>query len=635
MYWRDTKTRGPQHNCKKCKRREKVTEKKRILFPNAVMRTEGGCVTPQGDYVQIHFADLSGQIDINGLCLVKASEPEFNLATSSTLQISRPSKFRNKGEVLIRDEREGRVENRTEETEEFRPENADVIDERIQAINNALRLGPMKHTVNARQKNTRSRTSVERLTFSKDWMVYCTSMRPAKEEEKAWRETLPDSYTSVAYIYRPSQFAQGIGLAVSEHIGTGGELQPLTSEYRGYRKVVEQRRTQMILHGPMLYVDNPYRYINEADIGWEKILAMAFLKSTEKNYAAMKEYRFVILEIAPEVGEVFDLPVSGQLRDCLEPVRQPGGILDSADTVLSEDDTPESEPKKTAPLYTYRRNTKRRESASWSGGEPGDDRVKEEVVEEEVTSPEELPDPFREEKTKHPDVIVFQQFGRRFHYVHTAYWQEETQRWSVKILQQKDVDEGAIDGLTPEPLKVPDELRHATLEENPVDPRLILDMCLNPSVPRPPLPHPRIAQFNESDLEYLLACGQSLTMAVDLLDGFEQARAAAAAWYAQRFVVDLVGVFGPIIKSVRLIRGDVAVVELVAAPETGAEAWAAFSGVGAYTLWVDGGTLKERVLPGGASRSGVLGPATFAEPLEQHGWRRKQKVKLPTGACSP
>ena len=589
------------------------------------MRTEGGVVTPQGDYVQINFADLSGQIDINGLCLVKASEPEFNLATSSTLRISRPSEFRNKGEVLIRDEREGRVEVRAEETEEFRPKEADVIDERVRAINSALRLGPIKHTVNAKRKNKRSRTSVERLTFGKDWMVYCTSMCPSQEDEATWRATLPESYTNFAFIHRPSQFAQGLGLAVSEHIGVRGKLQPVSSTFHGFKKSEEQRRIQMVLHGPMLYVDDPYRCIDEAEIGWEKILAMAFLKSTEKDYAAMKEYRFVILQIAPEIGEVFDLPVSGMLRGCLEPVRCSDTRPESSKTVVSEDDPPNSEPNKTAPVYTYRRKTKRRESASWSGGEPGDDRVKEDVVEEEVTSPEELPDPFREEKVKQPDVIVFQQCGTKFHYVHTASWQEETQRWRVKTLRQKDVDEGAIGGIVPKPLEVPAELEYEPLEENPVDPRLILDLCLNPSIPRPPTPYPRFNQFSESGLEHVLACGQTLMMAVDLLDGFEQAIAAGAAWYAHRFIVDLVGLFGPIVKTVCIVRDGVAVVELVSAPQTGSEAWAGFSGVGSYTLCVDGGIVKEHVVPGGASRRGVLRPSTFAELLEQHGWPCSRK----------
>ena len=428
-----------------------MTEKKRFLFPGALIRTEGGVVTTQGDYVQIIYADLSGRNEINGQCLVKASEPEHNLATYPTIRLSRPSVFRKKGEVLIRDDQEGRARHLTEETEEYRPEGADVIDHRVRAINAALQLGRTKRTISAKQKNTRSASSSEQVTFGKDWMVYCTSMRPSKNEEKAWRETLPAKYTSRAYIYRPSQFAQGLGLAVSEQLGVRGQLQPFTSAFHGFKKVEEQRRTQMILHGPMLYVDDPYRCISEAELEWEKILAMAFLKSTEKNYAAMKEYRFVILQIDPEVGEVLDLRVSGLLRDCLEPVNYPDGLPDSLETVLSEDDTATSasEPQRSDPVYKYRRTTRQRKRESWNGGESDDERFEEEVVEEEVTSPEELPGPFHEEEDKNPDVIVFQQFGTKFFFAHTAHRQDETERWRVRVIRQKDVDEGALGDIVP------------------------------------------------------------------------------------------------------------------------------------------------------------------------------------------
>ena len=55
----------------------------------------------------------------------------------------------------------------------------------------------------------------------------------------------------------------------------------------------EQRRSQIVVHGPMLYVDSPYHCIEEAEQGWEKLSAMIFLKSRERDYAAQNEYRFV------------------------------------------------------------------------------------------------------------------------------------------------------------------------------------------------------------------------------------------------------------------------------------------------------------------------------------------------------
>ena len=579
-----------------------MTKQSRSMFPDARIFSESTFLTPQGNYVQTNFVDISGNIEVNGLCLAKASEPKHNLATWPTIRLSRPSVFRNRGEVLIRDEQEGRARTSMEQAEEFAPKEAVVVDARVRAINAGMQLGQTKMSVKSRLRSKKSNTSTQALTFGNDWMIYCTSMCPPEDEAAAWRETFPESYTSVAHIHRPSQFAQALGFAVSEHIGTRGKPQPFKSTFNGFKTIEYQRRTQMIVHGPMLYVEDPYRCIDEA----------------------MKEYRFAILQIDPEIGGVFDLPVSGMMRDCLQSVEYPDGMPDTGEAVLSSDDSPTSKPKKSNQVYTYGRKTLRRERSGWSVDELGKEHIKEEVVEETVTSPDELPDPFRADEEKRPDVIVFQQLGTKFWFVHEAYRGEETEHWRVKMISQKDVDEGAIGQIAPKPFDVPPELRYETLDQHPTNPRLILEMCLNPSVPKPPMPYEGFSQFSEAELDHILACGQSLAMAVDLLDSAEQAFAAGSAWYAHRFILDLVALFGPIVNSVCLIRDGVAVVVLDRAPKTEATAWATFSGVGAYSLYVDGGSVLESVAPGGTSRWGLLRSSIFADPLEKHGWVRKR-----------
>ena len=72
-------------------------------------------------------------------------------------------------------------------------------------------------------------------------------------------------------------------------------------------------------------------------------------------------------------------------------------------------------------------------------------------------------------------------------------------------------------------------LRHETLDGHPVDPRLVLEFCLNPSVPKPPIPYRGLSRCSPTEVAHVLACGESLRMAVDLLDGVERARAAASA----------------------------------------------------------------------------------------------------------
>ena len=287
------------------------------MFPQARIVLGGVFLTPQGNNVQTVYVDLSGEVEAKGLCLVKATKPQYDLATASTILLSRPKKFRHAGEVLIQDEQEGRARTSTSESVDVPSKEPELVGKRVSALNAALQLGRTKMSVSGSDKSKWSNTSAAAVTFGRDYLIYCTSMRPSKDEEEAWMRSFPDCYTSLTPIYRPTQFAQGLGLGVCEHIGAHGKAKPTRAVFNGFRTVEERRRGQMVLHGPMLYVDNPYRCIAEAEPGWEKLSAMIFLKSRERNYAAQKEYRFAMLSIRPEVGEVFDLPVSGMLRDCL------------------------------------------------------------------------------------------------------------------------------------------------------------------------------------------------------------------------------------------------------------------------------------------------------------------------------
>ena len=76
----------------------------------------------------------------------------------------------------------------------------------------------------------------------------------------------------------------------------------------------------------------------------------------------------------------------------------------------------------------------RRESGNWKDGEPGSGRAREEIVEDTVTSPEEVPEPFPEE-TKQPDIIMFEQAGGQVRFVHRVYREEETERLRIETLR--------------------------------------------------------------------------------------------------------------------------------------------------------------------------------------------------------
>ena len=210
------------------------------------------------------------------------------------------------------------------------------MDRRVRAVNAGPRLCHGKLSVRGTMRAERTtHPATSALTFGKDWLIYCTSLWPETGEEDTWRRTFPENYTSVARIHRPAQFAQALGLGVCEHIGATGKPGPVTGAFKGFKTFEVHRTPQIVAHGPVLYVDDPYRCIDEAEAGWAKICSMIFVKSRE--YAAQKEYRFAMLAIRPEVGEVFDLPVSGMLRDCLVPAKFPLGEANGPVTMARDE----------------------------------------------------------------------------------------------------------------------------------------------------------------------------------------------------------------------------------------------------------------------------------------------------------
>ena len=592
----------------------------RSAFANARMLGEGGFTTPQGNVVQTIYVNLAGKLlPPEGLSLAKVSEPRFDLRTADSIRLSRPNVFRKTGEVLVKDDQEGRAGTSTRKTiERARGAKAQMA-RRVRALNAGLRLCHAKLSVKGTMRSESTNTEMASLTFGRDWLIYCTSLWPEADEEQAWRRTFPENYTSVARIHRPTQFAQALGLGVCEHIGATGKPAPMTGAFQGFKTFQMHRTPQVVLHGPVLYVDDPYRCLTQAEVGWEQICSMIFVKSRE--YAAQKEYRFAMLSIRPEAGEVFNLPVSGMLRDCLLPPQSPLGVVTGPVTMARDEQKP-PEQRETNRGYTYRRRRVRRQTGNWRDSQPGSARTKEEIVEETVTSPDEVLEPFPEE-AKQPDIIVFEQVRGQFRFAHHVYREEETERMRIETARtnQAIVDDPSPGGL-PQALEVPAEDRFEPLDESLTDPRFVLDLCFNPSVPRPPRRYEGLARCSRDEVEHALACSRSLGAAVDMFHGEQRERAAASAWYAAEFIVDLVSWFGPIVQAVCVLRECVAVVEFERAPLSGAVGWATFSGTGTYTLYVHRGNVEE-VAFSGRSRAGRMSPSVYTEALQKYGWLLK------------
>ena len=589
-------------------------------FPDAVMLAEGYFAGPRGCMVHTDYVDLSGRLTPDGLCLAKATEPQFELSSAKAIRLSRPGKFRSTGEVLVRDEREGwaKRENRRTVAETEAPETA----RRVAAVNAGLGLGDAKIRVDASERSRRTNTESASLTFGKDWLIYCTSTMPPADEEEAWRRTFPASYTAVSSIHRPTQFAQALGAGVCEHIGATGKPAPVKATFHGFRTMERERIPQVVLHGPVLYVDDPYRCIDGTEQGWPRICSMIFVKSRE--YAAQREYRFAVLSVPPEAGEVFDLPMSGMLRDCLEPPEDPAGAAGSVNMSV---DGSGVKPQETIHGYTYRRTRTQRETVNTRGDEPGSAGMKEVVVDETVTSPEEIPEPFPPDEQ--PDVIVVDQVAGQARYIHRAY--EETTHWRIEsMLAESALVENDGANAFARMLEVPPELRLAAQQVPPVDPGHIIELFRNPSVPKPPRRDEGLDRLDRADLAHVLACQRALGGAVEQVPELLRERAAASAWYAALFIEDVVRTFGPVVKSVCVIVECVAVVELERAPLSGSVAWGTFSGAGTWSLHLRHRAGEDVIHGGRRQRASPMTFGTYVDALEEHGWgSRRESARWP------
>ena len=146
-------------------RTELATEQRQSVFPDARVGCLNSFTTPQGNNVHAVYVDLSGKVETKGLCLVKATEPQYDLATASTIRLSFPKEFRHTGEVLIQDEQEGRAQTSTSESGDLPSTEPELVSERMSALNAALQLGRTKMSVSGSDKRKQSNTSGAAVTF--------------------------------------------------------------------------------------------------------------------------------------------------------------------------------------------------------------------------------------------------------------------------------------------------------------------------------------------------------------------------------------------------------------------------------------------------------------------------------------
>ena len=141
--------------------------------------------------------------------------------------------------------------------------------------------------------------------------IYCASIEPeTAEAQAAWREAMPAGRDAVSPIRRPRTFARALCAMVAEQAGPRGRIVLLRNTVEG-RTVCTGHKSQTVYHGPVAYLDDPYRRLESASSELELALLLVFVK--HPAHRALREYRFLVWAEDEPAEEVLDLDVSSAL----------------------------------------------------------------------------------------------------------------------------------------------------------------------------------------------------------------------------------------------------------------------------------------------------------------------------------
>ena len=149
-------------------------------------------------------------------------------------------------------------------------------------------------------------------------------MRPTSDaERKALLDSLDPMYCHESHIPSARTFAQMLGRAYVEAYGpTDEEMTPMNHSLDDGTEGTTHHRQSIVIHGPVVYVDDPYEVCTEALRSWYSVTRMLlplFTKGVERS--RQREYRFVILDKRESGAVLKIMPVTSHL---LAAYGQPG-----------------------------------------------------------------------------------------------------------------------------------------------------------------------------------------------------------------------------------------------------------------------------------------------------------------------
>ena len=229
--------------------------------------------------------------------LVEVCTQEHLIGTCGTLQLSRPTEFRDAGETLMSDPEEARV-SREWTTDERLNDASEMARARLldEEANRGSELvgSTMKSTTNAVKSRRSRRSTTDR--GSSGWL-WCSAVEPTSDDE--WVRLCSDLPADRDHYWTfrsPRTFARALGAMVADQLGPRGGAFNLTHDSADG---VTHHKSQTVFHGPVAYVEDPYDYVAESATPLEHLLRPLFVK--RPKYKHQREYRFVVwVEGEPE-----------------------------------------------------------------------------------------------------------------------------------------------------------------------------------------------------------------------------------------------------------------------------------------------------------------------------------------------
>ena len=264
------------------------------LISNPLMLFESSFLNESGHLIQVLRVDLRVPEDQTWIgTLIKGGMRQHAIERGAQVRLSTQAHFRESGKGLIRDASEAFV-SRTEEVQE-------TVDDPYSRLEVQLFLRAIAETSEQLQlpmeitslSTTTTRKTTDSVTHGRHGWIFSTSIEPTTHDEwSKWWESLPDSYNHVSRIERPREFAGALGSMLAEQVGPRGNEENVVVSFDEQDDVSACHPSQLVVHGPVVYVEDPYESVADAPAGPGAMFRSVFVKGIE--YQDQREYRFVM-----------------------------------------------------------------------------------------------------------------------------------------------------------------------------------------------------------------------------------------------------------------------------------------------------------------------------------------------------